>query len=387
MNQSRNVKSNRNSKIANSEIACWLCRLARARGLASTAGDFEGVAGSLDWDSLLATADLHGVTELLRPALVAAGAAVPPHAIERVESRTVAVSALNLSRSAQLVRLMERLNARGVRALAFKGPTLSRTLYGDLARRASSDLDILVHPRQAAAVRPLLLEDGYMLPPRRRHRGGSLLHGLVPAAGRDDTLLPPAAPLAAVDVHVGFAYWTQGIRVDTGALFARAVTIDLLGTPVPTLCTDDLLIVLSIHGMMHGWCALRLLTDIDYLAPHVRDWDAAVDRAQSANALRVLSVALLLSHDVLETGIPEHILARASNDPATVQIVQSVRTRLFDPVLPGAGNWDPRPWFLSFQDDAWGRLRFHARDLIYEWFLKWPWDEWLGRRRHPGAVG
>jgi hypothetical protein len=65
-----------------------------------------------------------------------------------------------------------------------------------------------------------------------------------------------------------------------------------------------------------------------------------------------------------------------------VSIARGVVTRLFDP--PTA--WDPRPWFLSFQDDTVARLRFHARDLAYEWILKWPWDQWRGQRRSPDSV-
>jgi hypothetical protein len=358
----------------------WLCRLARTNIAPRALEELARDAASLDFDVLFATADLHGVTELLHPAFAAVRATLPASALERLETRVVQVTALNLSRAAQLIQLIERLRSSGIDALAFKGPTLSQIIYGQLGRRASTDLDILVHRRDAARVRPLLVADGYSLPPRRRHRGGSLLYGLFPAAGRDDTLLPPVPALAAVDVHVGFSYWTQGIRMDVDALFTRAVGVDVLGRTVRTLSPDDLLLVLSIHGLMHGWSALRLLTDIDGVATRVQDWERVVSRAQAAKALRVLWVALLLSSDVLGTAVPESVLARAQGDAAAVAIGGSVKARLFDPDSVMDGKWDPRPWLLSFQDDRWGRARFHARDLVYEWFLKWPWDEWLGRR-------
>jgi hypothetical protein len=73
------------------------------------------------------------------------------------------------------------------------------------------------------------------------------------------------------------------------------------------------------------------------------------------------------------------VLAAAAADARAADIAGSVVPRLFNPPVA----WDPRPWFLAFQDDARGRLRFETRTLIYEWFLKWPWDEWLGRRRLP----
>jgi hypothetical protein len=220
---------------------------------------------------------------------------------------------------------------------------------------------------------------GYTLPPRRRKRAGALLHGLLPAAGREDALIPPSDVAAGVDVHVAFAFWTQGIRLATRGLFERATVADVAGVRILTLCPDDLLLVLSIHGMMHGWAYLRLVRDIDAVAGHVCDWDVVVARARRARMRRVLHVALLLAHEMIGSRIPERVLAAATADERAAAIAESVPRRLFDP----PAVWDPRPWFVSFQDDARGRLRFEARTLIYEWFLKWPWDEWLGRRRLP----
>ena len=84
-------------------------------------------------------------------------------------------------------------------------------------------------------MRPLLLQNGYQLPLRRKHRGGSLIYGLYPGAGRDDTLLPAGENLVAVDVHVAFAYWTLGIRLDTPALTRSRGPVDVAGLSIPTL--------------------------------------------------------------------------------------------------------------------------------------------------------
>ena len=178
---------------------------------------------------------------------------------------------------------------------------------------------------------------------------------------------------------MAFAFWTQGIRLATRQLFARATVVDVAGARIATLSPGDLLLVLSIHGMMHGWSVLRFIRDIAAVADHVREWDAVVARARAARMLRVLHVALLLAHGVMGSRIPPGVLARAASDARAVAIAESVPPRLFNP----PAVWDPRPWFLAFQDDARGRLRFETRTLIYEWFLKWPWDEWLGRRRMP----
>jgi len=67
-----------------------------------------------------------------------------------------------------------------------------------------------------------------------------------------------------------------------------------------------------------------------------------------------------------------------------MEIARGAAARMFDVNAAGA-EWDTRPWLVSFLDGRRRRLGFQTRDLIYEWFLKewflkWPWDAWLGRR-------
>lgn len=356
-----------------------LCNLIRSRVLPSTLAAVRAQAGRVDWCGLLDTAEAHGVSELLLAPLQAANMSVPDRIVARIERRIVSVTAVNLGRTIQAARLIDHLSAHSIRALTFKGPTLAAAMYGHLGLRSCADIDLLVHPRDVARLRPLLLAEGYRLPPRARRRGGSLVYGLYPAAGRDDTLLPPEPGLAPVDVHVGFATWRQGIRLDIDRLFERAITIEIAGAIVPTLCERDLLMALCIHGMMHGWSVVRHIRDIDAVARQIGNWDTVADDARSARLQRTLHVALLVSHGVLGTELPPRVLERAKEDGRAVAVANGVAKRLFEP--PAApGEWDPRPWSRSFLDGRWDGARFHARDLLYEWFLKWPWDEWLRRR-------
>ena len=53
-----------------------------------------------------------------------------------------------------------------MQAAPYKGPALAVQLYGNVALRQFSDLDILVHPRDVLLARDLLLAEGYSpLPP------------------------------------------------------------------------------------------------------------------------------------------------------------------------------------------------------------------------------
>ncbi len=363
--------------ISRPELAV-LCACARRSAQMSGLGAMPDAAADVDWDNLLASAEAHGVTELLLAPLSSSALNVPARIVEQLEQHQLEVTGLSLKRATQLVGLLRHLSDHGIRALTFKGPTLAAGAYGHLGRRLSNDLDILVRRRDISRVRPLLLADGYTLPARTRHRTGSLAYGLFPGAGRDDTLLPGQPWQTAVDVHIAFAYWTLGIRLDTNELFDRAVTVDVAGHAVATLCPNDLLLVLAIHGMMHGWAFLRFASDIDAVAAQITDWDDVIRRAESAHMGRVLRVALLLTDRLLGTALPPEVLAWAARDQHAVEIARGAAVRMFEEAR--SDDWDPRPWLLSFLERPRDRFGFYARTHLYEWYLKWPWDEWLGRR-------
>lgn len=339
-------------------------------------------AHPVDWPRLLALGDRHGVTELLVTPLTRGVLPIPVPAdvTQLLATRQLEVTGLNLGRLTQLTQLLALLERNGVRGAAFKGPTLAAVTYGHLGCRLSNDLDILVDQTTIQKARDLMIADGYLPPPRRRRRAGSLTRGVYPAAGRDDTLWPSQPNRVPVDVHVQFAYWTLGMRLASSDLLDRAVTASVAGQAVRTLCPEDLLLVLAIHGMMHGWGTLRCVADIDATVERVVDWDAVIARAQTARMRRPLWVALLVAHRLMRTELPAAILASASRDAQAMTIVDGVVTRLNDATWIAPVDMGHRdPWFVPFHEHRADRWRFHARALAYEWALKWPWDLWLDR--------
>ena len=125
------------------------------------------------------------------------------------------------------------------------------------------------------------------------------------------------------------------MRLDTDALFARAIGVEVAGLRITTLCPDDHLLALAIHGTMHGWSVLRFISDIDAVAPQVVDWDAVLGRARSARMLRALSVALLLAGDLLGTELPADVAAICRRDREAAAVAESVAARLL--IRPRSG--------------------------------------------------
>jgi Uncharacterised nucleotidyltransferase len=62
------------------------------------------------------------------------------------------------------LRISAMLAEAGIRSAALKGPLLGEAIYGDLGRRLSSDIDLLVSPEQLPAAVEVVRELGYCAP-------------------------------------------------------------------------------------------------------------------------------------------------------------------------------------------------------------------------------
>jgi hypothetical protein len=61
-----------------------------------------------------------------------------------LRARFEEIARKNLRFTAELIRILNCLESHGIAAIPFKGPTLAESVYGNLALREFSDLDILV---------------------------------------------------------------------------------------------------------------------------------------------------------------------------------------------------------------------------------------------------
>ncbi|HEY6078301.1 MAG TPA: nucleotidyltransferase family protein, partial [Polyangiaceae bacterium] len=109
-------------------------------------------------------------------------------------SRSLGSIAWNLALEAELVRVLGVLDP--IEAVAFKGPLLTRQIYGDLSERQSADNDLLVSSQDAQSALRALGVDGYRpLPFEVPER--TLAH-----TGRLTLVKNVAAMMHSVDLHV-----------------------------------------------------------------------------------------------------------------------------------------------------------------------------------------
>ncbi len=280
--------------------------------------------GPMDWSRVMERATEHGVTPLLARHLV--GRDPVPEPVRRELARRLRRNTeRNVALTGELLRLLDRLRARGVVALPFKGPTLAAAVYGHLGLREFGDLDLLVLPGDVPAAREVLVAEGFR-PRFDLTRPQESLY----LRSRYEHPFVRAADGVAVELQWRILPIEFGIRLDYAGFWGRSEEIAVAGHRVPVLASEDLLLVLAVHGAKHLWERLAWITDVAELVrrrPHL-DWAAVEAAAAVSGGRRMLALALVLAADLFAAPVPASVLEQARADSTVERLVEVVRRRL-----------------------------------------------------------
>lgn len=248
------------------------------------------VARDVDWPYLFNLAVRHHVLPLLEHCLTAVCSDALPSAVRTAfRWRLMKVGAQNRQYARELVRLHRLAASAGIAVLAWKGPVLAATLYGDLGLRQFEDLDLLVDPGAFAAAEELFAAHGY-----RRTRN----------YGYEVTLVNESLGVS-IDLHRSLSPDNFPVSIEFSRLWARRELVPLDGGSVETLAHGDLVIALCIEAVKdarRGELTLAKVADLAHLCVAVgsTDWKPIEAEARRVGAQRVLAFGTRLAADVLE---------------------------------------------------------------------------------------
>ncbi len=314
----------------------------------------------LNWDYILRAAQRNCIVPLLNRNLPGLGGHhVPPSVQSELRATAHANAQHNLLMTGKLAEIIKLLDAHGIAALAFKGPTLALQAYGDLSLRQFADLDVLVRKRDLSRALEALAFIGYqplspltwrriLTTPLHRHKD----IGLMSADGR--------VPL---ELHWQLSGAHFALPLSLESLWQHLETISLANVPVRVLPFAELLIYLCLHGSRHGWGRLGWISDVAELirTQAVINWTEVLWKAKLLGCERVLFLGLYLVDDFwgLADALPEWETIR--HNGALPAISAQVRSWLFG---NHEGNLALGDWYcyhLGLKErwhDQW-RLRLH----------------------------
>jgi hypothetical protein len=297
----------------------------------------------LNWAAVVAAADRAGLTPLVHEHLQRFESRVPPLWLARLDKAFRANTARSLYLTAELIRVLDVFQSRGISAIPYKGPVLAMQAYGDLAFRQFYDIDVIVPQQSMADAHAALLASGYRarfpwphdsnMPPVR-------IPGEYTYRGESSECL--------LELHTEFTMRHFPVRADLDAFGQRFVNVSLSGSNVQTFCVEDALVVLAVHGGKDFWEKLAWVSDISELIASAGrvNWDLVFETASALNAERMLLLGLALANDLLDTRLPVPVFEKIQSDRNVAALMEQVERKMFS-TREVRWNLVQRAWFRA----------------------------------------
>lgn len=271
--------------------------------------------GGLDWGAFHRLAIDHRVFSLAFRALsLGAAGVVPAEALERLRALYFQNLARNMAVQKELLRVLEALKDSGCEAIAYKGPLLAETAYGDIGLRRFTDLDLIIREEDLERGAYALAGLGYGSPLPENARLLARYRRVL----RDFAFTRPGGP-CFVELQWRLTLRYHPLFPDMEEVRGRLREETLAGVPVRTLSWPDTLLVLCLHGLYHSWSHLQMVSDVAQAARRLSgpDWTEALGRAREQGGLRIFLLGLLLANRLLDAGLPPEVLEEAARDRFT----------------------------------------------------------------------
>lgn len=258
-------------------------------------------ARSPDWERV----DTIAATHELRPIVARQAQTLadpPPASIHsRLQSVLHRNAERNLQHTAALFDVMATVEDERVRAIPYKGPTLSYRAYGDTSLRQFADLDFLVLPRDVPTAVDILTANDYSLqtylPPSRT--AAEIVQGKNVLRYQEFVFEHDRSDIT-VELRWDLRGTTTPPRLSVQSLWNRRQSLAWGGIELPVLDPVDCLLVLADHGTRHHWPRLSWVADVAaYLDTVAPDTAALVDRAADLGVQQSLYTALILADELL----------------------------------------------------------------------------------------
>jgi len=292
----------------------------------------------IDWASVLELAALHRVEPLLNWALSGVVGSdenlVPGGARETLDRACSRVAAANADFLIEAGRVAHACSDAGLEIVIRKGLPLAQLLFGDINRRGTGDIDILIRRGAAGDLRALLRELGY-------EYGNPTPNGIVPwerqtevalAAGGLNLpgfALPRGRYGAVIEIGVVTALFDRRTKltVPIDELFRDARAIGIGSASLPCLSDVDFLIDLCAHFVKDATSALAIEWQIDLLLYKFSDvarfaarltdldrWGEFIASVTRRGIQRPMYFALCYVEAVFAAAVPEDVLAAIRPD-------------------------------------------------------------------------
>jgi Uncharacterised nucleotidyltransferase len=315
------------------------------------------VTGGIDWTRLWNLSQRNGLSPLLYFHLnQICPSSVPADRLEFLRDYFQKNSAFSVLLTGELARVLKSFNEQGINAIPYKGPALALKLYGNLALRQFSDLDILVRKSDVWKASELIeargFEPHFAIPEKKRAAFVRLSY--VQLFRRD-------AGRTVIELHWGIAPRFFGVPLDADAL-QRLEPMTLQGATVFQPSATDMLLMLCVHGAKDCWERLEWVAGIAQLlrANNQIDWERVGQLSLALHCRRILVFGLLLAHGLFDSSLPPQV-GPAEISPGLLELAKEVTQRFQSAAAPSQSFSQRVAFHLRLKDSFADKVRHCSR--------------------------
>ncbi|MGB8643716.1 MAG: nucleotidyltransferase family protein [Anaerolineae bacterium] len=250
------------------------------------------MVGPAEWDGMVQAARQHGLAPLLHASLRRCAGELPAPAgvMAALWETYLRDSTTGLIAYQDLNHWADRFEREGIPFVLLKGSALAHLIYPEPSLRPFGDLDLLVHPQDAARLRPLFIQEGYA-------PAFEFVPGFTSRFFAQETFWRRGANAVMIDLHVHLfvnAFYRR--RMPAAWLWAQTTPVQLDGRTALTLTPTAQLFHLAAHyALHHSEERLLWLYDLALLmsgAGRPIDWESVVGQARAFGLVQAIQLTL-----------------------------------------------------------------------------------------------
>lgn len=281
----------------------------------------------IDWEQVFELSLAHRVTPILSHVLQKDPNLCPTATLREKAQRYARANARRaLALSAELLAIINLLEAQRIPTLPWKGPVLAQQVYGQVGLRDYLDLDVLVPKARWMEAFSILENRGYIL---ARENADEVARGL---SNPDRYCQLLYHPYTKVGVELHWALTSESFRLplDYRTFWAKRRSVDFFGRKIDGIKPEAELLSLCCHGNRHYWKKLSWICDLAAFLKHHKElnWWAVMQEAQTLRCERILAISLHVVRLTLQQEVPVIVRARIDRDKTAKRFAHQIYARL-----------------------------------------------------------
>jgi putative nucleotidyltransferase-like protein len=328
------------------------------------AGLLKFLDKGLDWTYIENKARSHRVYPLLYQTLKHFGRLVPTEVLARLRLDTYQNAARNLLAKRELSQVLRRFQEHDITVMPIKGHVWAESLYGHIALRVFTDLDILVPADRVLKAKCTLLSLGY--------RPGLSLNpaeeGLYIRTDHEYHFnrISEEQVLFRVEIHWN-ALPGYCVPLDPWLLWRNASQVEIESVRYAQMSPESQFLAMCLHAWKHSWTSLQWVCDLNEFVSSNSgrmNWSEIYAWTQALGIDKIVSTSLSVLQFLFGMEASPELLTSPARMYLNRPLPSKVRASIFPNDEEFSSNLQKHRFYASFKNTRQERLKYFWSVLV-----------------------